>query len=344
MKLLLSCGEVSGDAIGRELARAFRELGVERIAGCAGPSMEELGVGVLARIGEFSQAGWQSVLAAAPRLAWSLWKYLRAIERFEPDLAVLVDAPGIHGIAIQRMRRKGVRCSWVCPPQLWAWKDRTPALLRGMDTYPAHRFEIPSLERVGANPFWWGYPGALGRNPTGSGRKSLLALLPGSRSAWRGRHAELFASAAQGAGLPLETVFVRSDPPADGSEQGLRCLSPSQAFPHAGLAISLPGTATLELACQRVPTLVAARPGRLDAMLARRKLAPGWMALPNRILGQEVFPELYAEEASSRRLSERLAELWDDRDRVRERLSGIDAELGDPRAAWRIADHVLRSS
>ncbi|HQF55697.1 MAG TPA: hypothetical protein PK208_11325 [Fibrobacteria bacterium] len=341
MRILLSSGEVSGDAIGGRLAREFRGiLPSVDLAGCVGASMESAGVRALAGIGSFSHAGWVSVLSRLPWVAWSAWSYFRRVDRFAPDLVVAVDAPGLHGPLLGRCSRKGIRCAWVAPPQLWAWKNRSVPLLRGMDVYPAHRFEIPSLERAGANAFWWGFPGERPCSAPPVDRP-LLALFPGSRSAWRDRHARWFVSLARQTGLPLEPVLVHPAPRDGGMELGVRCLTPGEALPAAALALCLPGTSTLQTAMWGVPTVVAARPGRIDLMIAGTRLASGSKVLPNRILGDGIFPEFYAEQATSERVVAALRESHRDRREIASRLVGLPQALGEAAAPRRIAEHVL---
>jgi lipid-A-disaccharide synthase len=109
------------------------------------------------------------------------------------------------------------------------------------------------------------------------------------------------------------------------------------------LALALPGTGVLEAALARVPTVVAARPGRLDAALARRRLVAGPLSLPNRILGREVFPELLGL-PTAQELAHALEHLWRRRESVRQDLDGLEQALGDPGACDRLAEHLLDKS
>ncbi len=281
----------------------------------------------------FSHSGWESVLARAPRILWSAWRYLARASAYAPDLVVAVDAPGLHTPLLNGFRRKGVRCAWVAPPQLWAWRNRMPPVLRGLRVHPMHGFELDSLRRAGADPVWLGYPGPRPRRADGI--RDLLVLLPGSREAWRRRHARLFQEAARIADTGLEAVFVHPQP-AWGGECGLPCLRPEDALPRAALALTLPGTATLEIALQEVPAVVAARPGRLDAWLAGGRLAAGPFALPNRILGREVYPELLGPGIDPTDLSRALRSAWERGARDAE-LAGFRERLGPEDACDRVA-------
>ncbi|HOX53746.1 MAG TPA: hypothetical protein PKY05_19865, partial [Fibrobacteria bacterium] len=324
MRLLLSACEESGDRIAARLAPHLADL-LEgaHLAGSCGRAMEAAGVERLARAEAFSHVGWASVVRSLPHLAWSLWRYVRAVDAFRPRAAVLVDAPGVHRMLIRRLALRGVRTVWVAPPQLWAWRGRKLTGLEGLRAHPLHGFEEDSLRDCGLDAQWLGYPG--GEAPAGEMDRDLLVLLPGSRPHWRRIHRELFARTAAGLDVPLRAVFVH--PHSRGAEEGLECLTPEEAFPRAALALAMPGTGALELARRGVPTVLAARPGRLDAHLARRRLDPGFKGLPNRILGREVFPERFATDLSEQELTPVLADLWERREETRERLAGLEGLL-----------------
>jgi len=344
MRVLLSAAEPSGDSIGAELVDGFRQLvpGIA-LAGAGGSRMEAAGVRRLADASDFSHAGWSSVVLRLPWLAWKAWRYFRAVDRFRPDRALVIDAPGLHSPLVRRLRAKGVPVAWVAPPQLWAWKHRSSSILRGMSVYPAHRFEVASLEMAGAKAFWWGYPGARPSRSTPSEPRSVLAVLPGARPSWRRCHRELFVEAADRSGLPLEIVLVHPHPPASRIEAGRTCLSPVEALPRAALAISLPGTATLDAAIWGVPTLVAAKPGSIDLWMARRSLSEGFRALPNRILDEDVFPESYGPAVTVEALAAELADLFRRRPGIVRRLEGFRERLGQDQAARSIVGHFLES-
>jgi hypothetical protein len=62
-------------------------------------------------------------------------------------------------------------------------------------------------------------------------------------------------------------------------------------LPRAPRALAFPGTLTLQLELWRVPTLVLAAIDPLTYALGRRALAGRRLALPNLILGEDLFPE-----------------------------------------------------
>lgn len=296
--------------------------------------MVQVGVRPIADPADFSHVGWQSVLADAPKLLWRASRYFARARAFAPDLVLAVDSPGLHSQLLDKFRRSGVPCAWVAPPQLWAWKDRRPRVLRGLRVFPLHEFETRALRQAGADPLWLGYPGP--RSSRGSGVRDLLVLLPGSRPAWRRRHAELFQDAAKMADTGLRPVFVHPNPPV-ALELGLPCLEPQDAFSRAALALTLPGTAALEIAMHGIFAVVAARAGRLDTWMANRRLSGGPYALPNRILERLVYPELLGPRVCAAEIGQAL------RDVHRRVDPGAMDELAARLGPQDAADRIIRS-
>lgn len=335
----ISAGETSGDRLGALLVHALRVRGGNlEFAGLAGPALRAAGVeptgGDPSR---FALAGWSAVLRDLPGLLMAGLRTLREARRYRPDLVVLVDSPGLHRPLLRALRRDGIRCVWLAPPQLWAWRSRSVPELGGLDVYPLHAFEVERLRLEGSQPHWFGFPGPRceGRSLPGG---DLLALLPGSRKSWKRRHLELFLEAANQSGLPLGTVVAIPEDRAPGPGE----MPIGQALSRAALALAMPGTGVLETSMAGIPTVVAARPGRLDRWIAKRALVDGPLCLTNRILSDEVCPELLGT-PTAQDLATALRSLWTRRDEVSARLERLHGALGSPDAVDRIAEHLLRT-
>jgi lipid-A-disaccharide synthase len=336
MRIWLSAGEVSGDALGAHLADALRRVRPDVwLAGIAGPSMRATGLEPCLDASRFSHAGWSSVVRNLPALALDVRRAGKAMDAFAPDLVVAIDAPGLNRILLRRALSSGMRVAWLAPPQLWAWRKRVVPELDGMDVYPLHSFEVEALAKAGARPRWYGYPGTRpGREKSPDGR--LLVLLPGTRPAWRARHEGLFREAARCSGLDLDAVVAvpAGHPPGSGE------MPVEQAFESAALCLAMPGTGVLEACSRGIPTVVAASPGRLDLWLARRRVAPGPLSLPNRILGGPELPELL-EGPGPEELGAALRTLWQRREELSALGTLLRERMGEAGAMDRIALDLL---
>lgn len=303
--------------------------------------MRATGMLELASAESFSLAGWAWLARSAVRVAWQALRYFGAVSRFAPDLALVIDAPGLHRPLLRRLRARGTPVAWIAPPQLWAWPGRREDVLADLDVFPLHEFELPSLRAQGARARWVGYLGPS--LPQGHPDRNRLALLPGTRPLWRRRHLDLFLEAAYLAGLPLEAVVAAPDGVVAGRKD-LQVQSPEDLYPRAALALAMPGTGALELARLQVPTLLAAKPGRLDLWIARSRLDRGTLSLANRILGQAVQRELYGADLTAPLLARELQDQWEGRSRDQGRLVSLEGRLEAICAPDRLVEDLAKNS
>lgn len=287
----------------------------------------------------------------APPQLWA-WKtrpapYLR-------DLPV----QSLFGFERDSLVAAGADASWhgvpdlLRPPAPDASESRAPAGSgfvsddsRGAPSLPLCEF---ARGRSGAAYLGVGHP-AQPRGGPGYGARRTIAVLPGSRPSIRRTHFRFFLrEAMEAAGrLGFEVVLVQPDghdPWAAASAcPGVPVVAPAKAFERAALALCVPGTGCLEAALAGVPSVVAACPGGVDRLLARRLLDPGAKALPNRLLGTQVLPEIYGAEARSPgRLAAALVDLHHRRDGVMAALGELRGRLGPRNALERAAETCLR--
>ncbi len=117
------------------------------------------------------------------------------------------------------------------------------------------------------------------------------------------------------------------------------------AMAAADLLLMASGTAALEAALLGVPAIVVYRTSPLTYLLARMLLTVRHVSLPNIILGEEIYPELLQGRCKAASIAAEAVSILEDADRsgrIRERLSGVAESLGEPGAAERAAEHLMR--
>ncbi len=105
-------------------------------------------------------------------------------------------------------------------------------------------------------------------------------------------------------------------------------------FDALDLALTKPGTITLEAALRACPMVVVGRVHPLTAWLVRRSVQVERVALPNLLMGEEIVPELLQETATPDRIAAALEALFEGSARERQ-LAGLAAaveRLGPPGA------------
>ncbi|MCX8109513.1 MAG: hypothetical protein N3G20_12000, partial [Verrucomicrobiae bacterium] len=116
-----------------------------------------------------------------------------------------------------------------------------------------------------------------------------------------------------------------------------------ESLAKATVAMACTGTVTLECALYRVPTVTLYKTSPLNYFIARRLVTVRYLAMPNILAGEEVFPEFIQDRATPVNLARAAAAFLESkalRDSVRSKLGGVVAKLGPSGAASRAAAEV----
>ena len=369
--LLVIAGEDSGDLHGAELLRELKARRPDlRIVGVGGPRMTPYLDRKLADVQDLAVVGFVEVIRHLPRLNRLFKAILAAAQEEAISDALLIDYPGFNLRLAKALRRDlpAVRLHQYVCPQVWAWKKgRIPELGTVLDTlfclfdfepelfrgYPVEARFVghPLVELVHPECDREAFFAETGLDP----RRPLVALLPGSRS---GEIQRLLPPMAELVGrwqqarpeaqwvLPvaptLATDFVR------GYLQGAPVVLvegrtyAARAYADAALVAS--GTATLETALLGTPFAIVYRLNALTYQIAKRIVKVPHFGLANVVARREVAPELLQDEVNPERLSRELTRLLDPDEarRLRAGLAEVRGHLGEPGAAARVAEDLLR--
>ncbi len=365
MRIFVSAGEASGDALGASLIEAIRERTSKiEVYGMGGPRMAAAGVELVRDSKEASVMGLAEVLVHLPRLfalldalAWT------AVAR-APDVAVLIDLPDFHVRLAKKLRKAGIPVVLYVGPSVWAWREgRVRQFQKVLDRllvlFP---FELPPWQRAGVDVVHVGHPLADEIDATEKEVDSkLVALLPGSRRGEVKRH---FSIMLQGArrmveeGLAerfvvpvaptLDPAWLATFIEAAGLSDRVRLVEDTggagrrAAVAQAKLAWVVSGTATLETALLAVPQVIFYRVSWLSYWLGKWLMKVPWFGLPNLLLNRGAVPELlqgaFSVDAVLRESKLLLAR---PDGTARQQAQEIRARLGDGGAAGRAAEAVL---
>jgi lipid-A-disaccharide synthase len=184
----------------------------------------------------------------------------------------------------------------------------------------------------------------------------LVVLLPGSRQSELTRHLPIILDTArvirerravrflmvlsQRAHLELaESALAGAGVQVDLQMDGL-----DSVLPRAAIAIASSGTVTLECTWFGVPTVVLYKLNPVEYQIGRRMVNVPFIAMPNLLADEELFPEFIQDAATPENLASAALDLLNNRDRrirVQARLREVAAQLGEPGAARRAAQAVL---
>lgn len=369
MRVFVSAGEASGDALGANLLAALKQRRPEIEAfGLGGPRLEAEGLEVLRSSEELSVVGLFEVLRHLPRL-FRLRDALAAaaIER-RPDLAVLIDAPDFNIRLAEKLKAAGIPVVFYVGPSVWAWRPgRVHKYKRHIDRllvlFP---FEVPLWAAAGVDVVCVGHalvdevPAAA---PEAAAEPKTVALLPGSRRSEIGRHlATMLAAArrlkdrgvAERFVLPvaptLDPDWLRSFVSQAGLQDAVELVvdptGPGRraAVARAAVALVASGTATLETALVGRPQVIFYRVHWISFLIGRALMRVKHFGLPNIIAGREVAPELLQGELTETALEQHTERLLADpeaRAQALEAARTVRAALPPAGVAARAADAVL---
>ena len=374
-RLLLSCGEPSGDLYGAELVRHLRrKLPLLSVFGIGGDRLLAQEASLTAHVRDMAVVGLVEVLRHLGRLRAVFRRLIVEIEREPPDVAVLIDYAGFNLRLARVLRRRRIPVVYYVSPQVWAWRRgrvRTirECVSRMLVLFP---FEEALYRQAGVPVTFVGHPLVdLVQPPTDRGgirqdlgldpSRPLVAVLPGSRpqevahnlpplaeavSRLSRRRPDLQFVLAAAAGLEPASFET------DLAGKALRVVA-SRTYDVVGaadLAIVASGTATIETALLGTPMIVVYRISPLSYALGRPFVRLPHYAMVNLVAGRRLVPELIqggftpgAVEAEALSLLENPTKAA----RMRSGLHEVRRLLGEPgasgRAAWAVLE-TLRSS
>jgi len=377
-RVMLSCGEPSGDLYAALLARALTERrpGLD-VFGFGGPQCEAAGVRLVGRYTGLSVTGLTEALRVLPATFLMLRRLIRAARDTRPDALVLVDYPDFNFRLMAAVAGMGVPIVYYVTPQVWAWRPgRMKTLQRHVSlALPIFPFEEPLYQAAGIPVRFLGHPlvdavpappadrvaaaalqaerrAALGLD---AGRPTV-ALLPGSRHNEIARLAPVMAAALPlvAARVPdLQAVVACAPGHEDHEFAALAAATPAarlvrgrvaDVLASADVVITASGTATAETALHERPMVVVYKLSPLTYRLGKPLVTVDTYAMANLVAGERVVPELIQGDFTPARVAAEATAFLVDRERyerARRALSTVRERLGTPGASGRAADAVL---
>lgn len=311
LKLFVLAGEPSGDRIAADLVTRLRSTVSVELSGVGGDELLGQGLKPLFPMSDIAVMGVTDVLLRLPLLLWRIEQTAKAIVATQPDVVVLVDAQDFSKRVAKRIKALGFTRPVLLyvAPTVWARapqraKALTPLFDEVLAVLP---FEPAAMQRLEGPPTSYvGHPALKESLPEHTEiERGPIVLLPGSRNGELRRHLPLLRDmAAQLASHPAVTGFVI--PTLRSLETRLRAEVANWPVPvtivanraerralyqESLLALSVSGTATLELALARLPMVVLYV---MDTPQAREfdRLGRPPVGLPNIVLGRTVTEEL----------------------------------------------------
>ncbi len=369
-RIIISCGEASGDLFAGALVREIRRLRPDtRVAGFGGERLAEAGADLVGDYRGLTVTGIVEAIRVLPR-AWQMQRALIERARLErPDALVVIDFPDFNFRLASAFRRLGIPVVYYVCPQLWAWRPGRIATLRQIATkalvvfpfepafYAERNFDVefvghPLLDLARARVDRRGVCAETGLDPG----RPIVAFLPGSRP---NELRTILPTLAAAAGriverLPgVQFLVARAPHLAGALFESLAGVVPPRAILEgrtddvlaaADVVVTASGTATVQTAIHEKPMVIVYRVSPISYRIGKPLVRVTTYGMVNLVAGEQVVPELIQDDLTPDAVADETLRYLTDpacAERTRLRLREVHQRLGTPGASARVAARVL---
>jgi lipid-A-disaccharide synthase len=373
MRVMISCGEPSGDLYAGALAAEILRLDpTVSITGFGGDRLAAAGATLVENFSGLSVTGLVEVVRLLPR-SYATYKRLVAdAEAARPDVFVAIDFPDFNFTLARALKKRGIPIVYYISPQLWAWRaGRMKTMRRVVDrVLVIFPFEEPIYRDAGVPVEWVGHPlldlqrpvepretflAENGLDPS----RPVLALLPGSRTNELRQILPVLAQAAErlrARVAGVQFVVARAphlrdelfSPLLDLGARGAGVVTidgrSDAVLASADAAVVASGTVTVQAALHECPMVVVYRLSPLTYRLGKPFVRVDTYAMANLVAGRRVVPELIQDGFTPEAVAEEAGRLLTEpahADRMRDDLREVRRKLGTPGASRRAAEAIL---
>lgn len=343
-------GEASGDILGVGLMRALKDLYPNiHFEGIGGPRMLAEGFHSLYAQDRLAVMGLIEPLARLPELL-SIRRNLR--KHFisnPPAVFVGIDSPDFNLSLELALKRSGIPTAHYVSPSVWAWRQgRIKKIAKAVDLMlTLFPFEAVFYQEHNVPVKFVGHPLAdqIAMEPNQAKAisilnladfteaKTVVALMPGSRSGEVERMGTLFLEVAQCCLKERrDLVFLTPSASAKRYEQieelllnfkGKLPIKIIEGQSHLVMAASdvvvmASGTTTLEAMLLKRPMVIAYKVAAFSYWLFSKLVKVKYIGLPNLLIGKGVVPEFIQHNAQPQAIAEATLEYLNDKSKEQE--------------------------
>lgn len=373
--ILISAGEASGEMYGAQLIEALRHASEPptlragqdgsqdgsktrphmdlAFFGAGGERMRAAGCEIVVDAKDLAVVGITEILSHLPKIYALFRKLIRAADRKQPKLAIVIDAPAFNWRVARQMRKRGIPVVYYVCPQFWAWRQGRVKLLRkyinqALVIFP---FEENFYRVHGVNATFVGHPLAdlpvpeISRMHYAAQQaldhmKPWITLMPGSRRKEVGMNLPTILEAAAKLGqdyeflLPVARTLDASFLKGFIGNRDIHLVPEALPALHQSRAgIIASGTATVEAALMGTPFVMVYRVSPLTYLLGKPRVKVSHFAMVNLIAGETVVPELVQDDFTASNVVAELHKIIADgepRTRMLQKLAAVKAKLKKP--------------
>ena len=374
VKVMISCGEASGDLYAGALVPELRRLQPDvQVFGLGGQYMRRAGAHLVEDYRGLTVTGLIEALTVIPR-SLRVYRSLVAEARAErPDVFVAIDFPDFNLRLAETLNRLDVPVIYYVGPQVWAWRASRLRTIKRLvkRALVIFAFEEAIYREAGIPVEFVGHPLVdlarsneprqkflehLGFDPS----SPTVALLPGSRpNEVRAILPDLARAASMIASRVPQVQFLVARAPNLDEDlfHSLAILerkgfSPAvmveactdDVLASADVVLTASGTATVQSAIHECPMIIVYRLSPLTYRLAKHFVQVEAIGMINLVAGEKIVPELIQDAFTAEAVSSQAVSFLTDQrrsERTRQALRSARTKLGSPGASLRAAQSIL---
>ena len=373
MKYYVIAGEPSGDLHGGKLMRGIAKYDAEAEFRFCGGDLMARTAGERSMLYHYTQMSFFGFVQVAKNLRtiFEQMDNVKAdIERFQPDVIILIDYPAFNLRIAKWAKSRGIRVYYYIAPKVWAWKERrVKSLRRYVDRlYTIFPFETEYFRGHGIKPIFCGNPlvdDIAERRATlptreaflkenGLEDRSIVALLAGSRlSEINANLSDMVAIARRFPDYQFVVTAVKwldishYERITAGVDNVKIVVDRTQeTLAMADAAIVCSGTATLETALMRIPEVVLYHVPWLYEKLKPHFLRIPYISLVNINLRREAVRELVKARLDVEEAEKELRSILpagSERERMLADFEELSTMIGKEGASDRFAEDIVNT-
>ncbi|WP_414041846.1 lipid-A-disaccharide synthase [Acidithiobacillus sp. M4-SHS-6] len=338
-KVFVLAVERSGENLGLEIMANAVAAGLDlQWSGVVGSRLQAAGVRNIADGEVLVVIGLIEVLRHYGALRRLYHRVVAHLKKEKPLCVILIDHPAFNLRIAKAAKALGIRVLYVVGPQIWAWRgQRIHQIKQIVDQMlvlfpfevpiyakagvPVQLLAHPLLEQTAAAPNRLTARAALGLTSD----QPVIALLPGSRRGELEKLSRRYAETAvllrkQMPHLQIIVALARAELAPTWNQHWQRGAGPEDAvlvsaqtrtvLAAADVVLVASGTATLETALMARPAVVVYVLNALTYAFARRLVKTPFVAMPNILLKEAVYPEFLQKDFTPDRVAATLLSLF----------------------------------
>ncbi len=341
-RILIVAGEESGDLLASAIVREVLKKKKIKLWGCGGRRLREAGVDVRVTSEELSTVGFLEAAKNYRRLTKVMDRLVDEAAANGTVEAWLIDFPGFNIMLAGKLKEKGIRCTMIVSPTVWAWKYKRVFKIR--DRFERvlclYDFEPEIYNEIGVEAHYIGHPltsetadfkkrilrdgNPLRKVPQlreiFKAKRPIVAIMPGSRPAeiehhtrhildgvrlFQKKHPE-YVFLLPAANENIHAHLSKYELPPD---TYLVEYSAPYVLQAASAAIACSGTVTLECALFGVPHLILYKSSWMSYAIFKGVVRIPYIGMVNVLAGKFIVQEFLQHKLKPKHMADELEKI-----------------------------------